>query len=100
MVVFGDKAHEVRNLPDDNAVGSCQAAGRCQVAAGVAGLQGRSCRCCTGADGAAAAQVGWVDVDEACRARYRQSGTFRYVNPYSSSETHSTGEAGFIYNAY
>lgn len=71
MIVFGNKAHEVRNLANDDAVGSCQAAGGCQVAAGVAGLQGGGGRCCTGADGAAAAQVRRVDVDETRRARYK-----------------------------
>lgn len=79
MVVFRDEAHKVRNLADDDAVSSCQAAGRCQVATGVAGLQGRGCRCRTGADGAAAAQVGWVDVNEACRTRYkRETNTYKF----------------------
>lgn len=74
MVVFGDEAHEVRNLADDDAVSSCQAAGRRQVAAGVAGLQGCGRGGSAGADGAAAAQVRGVDVDEACRARYETVG--------------------------
>lgn len=55
MVVLGNETHEVRDLPDDNAVGPSQAAGRCQIAAGVAGLQ--CCCCCggAGADGTGAA---------------------------------------------
>ena len=70
MVVFGDEAHEVRDLPDDDAVGAGQAAGRCQVAAGVASLQGRRRRR-AGANGTGAPQVGGVDVDQACGARCR-----------------------------
>lgn len=69
MVVFGDQAHQVRYLPDDDAVGPSQAAGGCQVAAGVAGLQSRSGCSSTGADGAGAPQVGGVDVNQASGAR-------------------------------
>lgn len=69
MVVFGDEAHEVGDLPDDDAVGAGQAAGGRQVAAGVAGLQGGGGDRCAVADGTAAAQVGRVDVDQARGAR-------------------------------
>lgn len=71
VVVLGDETHEVRNLPDDDAVGSGQAAGGGQVAAGVAGLQSCSRSCCAGADGAAPPQIGRVDVDQACWARWK-----------------------------
>lgn len=57
MVVFWYEAHEVRDLPDDDAVSSSQAAGGRQVAAGVTGLQGCGSSCCAGADGAAPSQV-------------------------------------------
>ena len=71
MVVLGDEAHEVRDLPDDDAVGAGQATGGRQVAAGVAGLQRRRSRRRTRADGAGAPQVGGVDVDQARGARCR-----------------------------
>lgn len=69
MVVFGYEAHEVRDLSDDDAVRSGQAAGRRQVAAGVTGLQGCGRSSCAGADRAAPSQVGRVDVDEPGGAR-------------------------------
>lgn len=57
VVVFGYEAHEVGDLADDDAVGSSQAAGGRQVAAGVTGLQGSGGGCCARADGAAPSQV-------------------------------------------
>lgn len=90
VVVFRDEAHKVRNLADHDAVGSCQAAGRCQVAAGVAGFQGRGSRRRTGADGAAAAQVRRVDVNETCGTRY-ETGQERSDIKIA---------VGFIYNLY
>lgn len=69
MIVLGNQTHEVRNLPDDDAVGAGQTAGRSQVAAGIAGFQRRSRRRCTGADCAGAPQVCRVDVYQAGRAR-------------------------------
>lgn len=73
MIVLGYEAHEVRYLSDDDAVRSSQAAGGCQVAAGVAGLQGCGCSGCAGADRTAASQIGRVDVDKPCGARWRCS---------------------------
>lgn len=73
MVVLGNKTHEVRDLPDDNTVGPSQAAGRCQVAAGVAGLQSsRSCGC-TGTDSTGATQVGRIYVYQPCRACWKKA---------------------------
>ncbi len=57
MVVFGYEAHEVGDLADDDAVGSSQAAGGRQVAAGVTGLQGCGGGGGARADGAAPSQV-------------------------------------------
>lgn len=68
MIIFGNQTHEVWDLPDDNAVGAGETAGRRQVAAGVAGLQ--SCRRCSGtwADCTWAPQVSGVNIYQACGA--------------------------------
>lgn len=71
MVVFGYETHEVRDLTDNDAIRSCQAAGRCQVAAGVTSLQGCGRSGCAGADRTAPSQVGRVNVDKPCGARWR-----------------------------
>lgn len=85
VVVLGDEAHEVRDLPDDDAVRPGQAAGWGQVAAGVAGLQGGGGRSSTGTDGTGATQVGGIYVYEARGARWKKKKN--YVKHYRCSAT-------------
>lgn len=72
VVVLGDETHEVRDLPDDDAVRPGQAAGWGQIAAGVAGLQGSGCRRSAGANGTGATQVGGINVYETSGACWKK----------------------------